>query len=95
MFDNGRSATLNFARVNVTVPAVHKTGHIERPKRGKYDDPTKYFMATEVVGYEPQPEFSKALNADIAARGGRVMIFVHGYNTGFDDAVYRAHPDRP
>ena len=52
-------------------------------------------MASEVVGYDTQPKFSKALNADIAARGGRVMVFVHGYNTGFDDAVYRSDPDRP
>ena len=89
VFDGQRSATLNFARVNVTVPAVHQTGQIERKSRGKSDDPSKYFMATEVVGYDTAPKFSKALNADIAARGGRVMLFVHGYNTGFDDAVYR------
>lgn len=89
VFDGQRSATLNFARVNVTVPAVHETGQIERRKRGKSNDPSKYFMATEVVGYDTGPKFSNALNADIAARGGRVMLFVHGYNTGFDDAVYR------
>jgi esterase/lipase superfamily enzyme len=46
-------------------------------------------MASEVVGYDTQPKFSSALSADIAARGGRVMVFVHGFNTGFDDAVYR------
>jgi esterase/lipase superfamily enzyme len=46
-------------------------------------------MASEVVGYDTAPKFSAALNADIAARGGRVMVFVHGYNTGFDAAVYR------
>ena len=90
VFDNGRSATLNFARVNITVPAVHETGLIERPKRGKDADPMKHFTATDAVGYETQPEFSKALSADIAARGGRVMVFVHGYNTGFDAGVYRA-----
>ncbi len=89
VFDGERSATLNFARVNVTVPNVHKTGQIERRSRGKSDDPSKYFMASEAVGYDTAPKFSQALNADIAARGGRVMLFVHGYNTGFDDAVYR------
>ncbi|RUY10723.1 alpha/beta hydrolase, partial [Mesorhizobium sp. M7A.F.Ca.CA.004.12.1.1] len=89
VFDGERSATLNYARVNVTVPGLHKTGQIERRSRGKSDDPAKYFMASEVVGYDTQPKFSSALNADIAARGGRVMVFVHGYNTGFDAAVYR------
>lgn len=89
VFDGERSATLNYARVNVTVPPVHQTGQIERRSRGKSDDPTKYFMASEVVGYDTQPKFANALNTDIVARGGRVMVFVHGYNTGFDDAVYR------
>lgn len=89
VFDRDRSATLNFARVDVTVPKIHKTGQIEL--RGRKDpDPTKFFTATNAVGYQTQPEFSKALSADIAARGGRAMLFIHGYNTSFDAGVYRA-----
>lgn len=90
VFGNSRSAKLNFARVNVTVPKYHKTGQIERKKPGKADDPLQFFTATEVVSYDAQPQFSSALSADIAARGGRAMIFIHGYNTSFDSAVYRA-----
>ncbi len=90
VFSNSRSPKLNFARVNVTVPKYHKTGQIERNKPGKPADPTRFFTATEVVAYDAQPQFSNALSADIAARGGRVMIFIHGYNTSFDSAVYRA-----
>ncbi len=90
VFTNSRSPRLNFARVNVTVPELHKTGQIERHKPGKPGDPTKFFTATDVVAYDAQPKFSSALSADIAARGGRVMIFIHGYNTSFDSAVYRA-----
>lgn len=89
VFDGGRSATLNFARVNVTVPRAHQVGTIELKKRGEPDDPSKFFTATDVVPYEAQPEFSGALSADIAARGGRALIFIHGYNTAFDSAVYR------
>ncbi len=90
VFGNSRSPRLNFARVNVTVPKAHKVGQIERKKPGKPDDPLKYFTATEVVAFDAQPQFSNALSADIAARGGRVMVFIHGYNTSFDSAVYRA-----
>lgn len=89
VFDGERSATLNYARVNVTVPGIHKTGQIERKNRGTSDDPSKYFMASESVGFDTGPKFSQALSADVAARGGRVMVFVHGYNTSFDSAVYR------
>lgn len=90
VFSNARSPKLNFARVNVTVPKSHQTGKIERKKPGKADDPLKFFTATEVVSYDAQPPFSAALSADIKARGGRAMVFVHGYNTSFDSAVYRA-----
>lgn len=45
VFDGERSATLNYARVNVTVPGIHTTGQIERRSRGKSDDPAKYFMS--------------------------------------------------
>ena len=90
VFTNSRSHRLNFARVNVTVPRIHQTGQIERKKPGKADDPTRYFTATDVVAYDAQPGFSSALGADVAARGGRVMVFIHGYNTSFDSAVYRA-----
>ncbi len=89
VFDGGRSARLNYARVNVTVPRIHEPGRIERRKRGRSDDPSKYFMASDVVGYENGLQFGTALGADTAARGGRAMLFVHGYNTGFDNAVYR------
>ncbi|MBX3580912.1 MAG: alpha/beta hydrolase [Rhizobiaceae bacterium] len=90
VFTNSRSSELNFARVNVTVPKYHKAGQIERKKPGKPDDPTQFFTATDVVAYNGKPEFSSALSKDIAARGGRVMVFIHGYNTSFDSAVYRA-----
>lgn len=89
VFDASRSTALNFARVNVTVPVSHKVGQIERASRGKSDDPSKYFMATDAIAYDNQYNFSEALRSDIAARGGRVMIFIHGYNTSFDAAVYR------
>lgn len=34
VFDGERSATLNYARVNVTVPKSHEIGKIERKRRG-------------------------------------------------------------
>jgi esterase/lipase superfamily enzyme len=89
VFDGERSAVLNYARVNVTVPESLETGRIERRGRRRSDDPSKYFMASEVVAYDTSPKFKQALDVDLAARGGRALVFVHGYNTGFDDAVYR------
>jgi len=89
IFDGDRSARLNYARVNVTVPLIHEPGRIERRRRGRSDDPSKHFVASDAVTYDTGPEFKAAIGADMAARGGRAMLFVHGYNTGFDSAVYR------
>jgi len=89
VFDGQRSSVLSFARVTMAVPKIHKVGEIERRKKNQKADPAKYFTATNVVAYDSQPTFSSALNADIARRGGRALVFVHGYNTQFDDAIYR------
>ena len=89
VFDAQRSPTLAEARIEVTVPKVHKIGSIERPKGAKDPDPRKEFAATGATLYDTQEQFIAELNDDIDRRGGRVLVFVHGYNTGFDDAVYR------
>lgn len=89
VFSGGRSPTLHFARVDMTVPAIHKVGEIERRKKNQRADPAKFFVAADIAGYKDDATFSKALRADIAAHGGRAMVFIHGYNTSFDSAVYR------
>src|SRR5690606_30939272 len=92
VFAGGRSAVLNFARVNVTVPKSHEPGRSERKGRGASDDPAKYFVLAGVDRYDSPPTSQRAIDVDVAARGGRALSCVHGYNTGFDDAVYRLTP---
>ncbi|WP_274628936.1 alpha/beta hydrolase [Arvimicrobium flavum] len=87
VFSRARSPDLSLAKVEVSVPASHKLGATERPKRG-VRDPAKYFTATSVTGYD-EKAFAQALRSDIKKRGGRAIVFIHGYNTKFDDAVYR------
>ncbi len=88
VFDGERSLTLSYAVTDVTVPATHKVGALERPKNSTRD-PARYFTATGVGGYEDEAAFEAGLAKTIAARGGRALVFIHGYNTRFDDAVYR------
>jgi esterase/lipase superfamily enzyme len=89
IFSGSRSPELHFARVDMTVPAVHKTGVIERRKQNQRPDPAKFFVASEIAGFQDDAAFSKALRADIATHEGRALVFIHGYNTAFDGAVYR------
>jgi len=85
VFDRQRSDTLGFARVGVTIPKNHEIGRIERAKDGKLGDPAKDFTAVDLTIYETGPAFTAA----VADAGERVLVFVHGYNTGFDDGIYR------
>jgi len=87
VFSGGRSPALSLVKIDVSVPAIHKVGALERWKRGPRD-PAKYFTANTVTAYE-EDAFEQALRKDLASRGGRAMVFIHGYNTRFDDAVYR------
>lgn len=89
VFDRNRSLTTNYARVDVTVPKIHKVGSIERARGGAQSDPAKNFTATQVLTYPDRQHFAKALSADVAKRGERALVFVHGFNNGFDDGVYR------
>jgi esterase/lipase superfamily enzyme len=88
VFDGQRSETPNFAKVTISVPAIHKTGEIERPK-GRTARPDKFFTATELTAYSDDAAFEAALRADLARHDHRALVFVHGYNNLFDDAVYR------
>lgn len=85
VFDRQRSDMLAFGRVGVTVPKGHEIGRIERAKDGNPGDPAKDFTAVDLTIYDSAPAFTAA----VADRGERVLVFVHGYNTGFDDGVYR------
>jgi esterase/lipase superfamily enzyme len=85
VFGRERSDTLAFGRVGVTVPKNHEIGSIERAKDGAPGDPAKDFTAVDLTIYDS----GQAFTAAVADQGDRVLVFVHGYNTGFDDGVYR------
>lgn len=89
IFGGARAAATGFARVEVTVPAVHESGRIERP-RGERTDPSRHFAASQVALYRDAAGFDADLAHRIAQSNGRAMVFIHGYRTHFDDAVYRA-----
>lgn len=89
VFSGDRSLTTTFARVDMTVPKVHQVGNIERARGSAPSDPAKNFAASRVSFYENGPQFAKAVDADVAERGDRVLVFVHGFNNGFDDGIYR------
>ncbi len=89
LFSGERSRRMSFAAIDVSLPPVHVAGEVEWPISYP-GDPARHFVTRKVEPLD-QAGFRSALRQRTRAdRNHRhVMVFVHGYNSLFDDAVYR------
>lgn len=89
MFSGDRGSTVSYAAVTVSVPphAARKVGHVQWPSSTP-GDPRREFVTT-AANHIDKEEFSSAIAR--ATRGDRkkVLVFVHGFNNRFDEAVFR------
>ena len=90
MFGGARGRGLEFADIVVSVPpdSARRSGEVQWPSRAP-GDPEHDFVTLRA----DRIDLAQA-KADLNARvrrtpGGKVLIFVHGYNTRFEEAVYR------
>jgi esterase/lipase superfamily enzyme len=83
---------LSFGIADVSIPDDHQKGNIEKPRLWKLqfrEDPGKHVM---VLGIEPVSPTAFAARAQSAVTGSaikEVLVFIHGYNVAFRDAVER------
>jgi esterase/lipase superfamily enzyme len=89
VFDGRRSEEPAYAKVEISVPAIHAVGAVERPK-GRQPDPSQFFTARSITAFDGIDTFASRVSAATRDQGGRALVFVHGYNTAFDESVYRA-----
>ncbi len=90
MFTGERAPRLDYARLVVSVPPDHKPGQVEWPDAAP-PDPTRHF-AVVARRYGTGGEVLASVRREIEKRPPAerdVLVFVHGYNTSFDDAVFR------
>jgi esterase/lipase superfamily enzyme len=90
MFSREPASEMEFAQVTVSIPpdGSRTAGEIQWPLSPP-GDPRKEFV-TASAGYLDRAEFNAAIT--VAAKTGhrnKAMVFVHGFNNRFDDAVYR------
>ncbi|AYD01916.1 alpha/beta fold hydrolase [Neorhizobium sp. NCHU2750] len=86
-FTAGRSDTLRYLEVTVSVPPTHRAPNIEWP-RGKPDPATSF----TVVGRRTltREEFVALSRGKARSPAfGRAGIFVHGYNYSYQEALFR------
>jgi len=90
MFNGERAENVSYANIVVSIPpdSSRKVGEIQWPASPP-GNPARDFV-TVSADYIDKQQLSAAVSA-AAKSGGRrnVLIFVHGFNNRFDDAVYR------
>ena len=101
-FGAGRGHKLQLGRALVTVPNAHKVPNIERPwvvelPYFKYkiyeekEDPNQHFTMQEIAALTKEQllAYVKERMAKSAKFKDHAFVFVHGFNTSFDAAIYR------
>ncbi len=101
-YGSDRGHQLQLGRALITVPTAHKVPNIERPwvveipyfKVKIYEeaeDRAKHFTLQEIgaLTKEQMLVFVKERLAKSASFKDHALVFVHGFNTSFDDALYR------
>lgn len=101
-FSTERGHKLQLGRAMVSVPTAHKVPNIERPwvielPYFKYkiyeekEDPAKHFTMQEIAALTKEQllVYVKERLAKSANFKDHAFVFVHGFNTSFDAAIYR------
>jgi esterase/lipase superfamily enzyme len=90
MFDREPADEVSYASVTVSIPpdAGRKIGEVQWPT-SLPGDPRQNFI-TVSANYLDKHSFADALSAAAKQSGrGKVLVFVHGFNNRFDEAVFR------
>ncbi len=87
---NGSDGTIRYAQNMISVPPGHKSGSIELPTYGKPDPKNNFVLLSQ--NELDEDEFKNTLATNISGRVGQnrdVLVFVHGFNTGPEEARNR------
>lgn len=89
MFGGTRAGGLSFVSFRISVPQDRKAG--ELPIDAHKPDPQKHFalLSSQRLAL---PDFIQKVRAAVMARPAgqrQVLVFTHGFNTRFDEAVFR------
>jgi esterase/lipase superfamily enzyme len=91
IYGRERSATLGFARLDVSVPPDRAPGTLTFPD-DLPADPRTDFLTVDAARIADDAAFAAAVDATLAPRPPderRILVFVHGFNTNFAEGVYR------
>jgi esterase/lipase superfamily enzyme len=90
MFSGNPAQEFSYASITVSIPpdGARKIGQVQWPKSVP-GDPTRDFV-TASAEYLDKNSFNTAVSTTTKSTGRtKALIFVHGFNNRFDEAVYR------
>ncbi len=88
MFDGERSDSLSYAAVTVSIPPNRTVGQVQWPAVLP-GDPKRDFVTVSADYIDGKTFAASVIETARRTKNPRVLIFVHGFNNRFDDAVYR------
>jgi esterase/lipase superfamily enzyme len=101
-FGSERGHKLQLGRALITVPFSHEVPHIERPRvieipyfkikiYAEKEDPDKHFTVQEITSLTEDQMLAlvKEQLAKSSTFKNHAFVFIHGFNTSFDCALYR------
>ncbi|MDO9414951.1 alpha/beta hydrolase [Pararhizobium sp.] len=89
LFSGERAEDLSLTEIRVSIPPEEnrKIGQVQWPKKLPAD-PTREFTTVSVNPLTSEAEAKRWLTAH-QSKSRRLLIFVHGFNNRYEDAVYR------
>jgi len=85
-FTNDRAAVLSYEEYTISVPPDHVPGKIEWPAEPP-GNPAKNFVVTKATSLDETGFNANLFDGKVAS--GDVAVFVHGYNTNYQEGVFR------
>ena len=91
-FYGGGRGTLEYGISAVSIPRLHKKGELESPSWWKLEfseDPERHVILRQVAPLEAA-DFERVVAERAQASAGKdILVFVHGFNVTFEDALRR------
>lgn len=90
--ERNREGPVTYGRIDVSIPLHHTVGVVERPKWYKLEfseDPKKHVVMVKLETLEKEDFFAKVGDKAKTFPKHEGLLFVHGFNVSFPDAIRR------
>jgi esterase/lipase superfamily enzyme len=87
IYTNARADGLNYGEFRISIPPGHQPGNIEWPVATS--DPAVSFATVRQSVLDRRTFEQRIAGHENTSKGANVGVFVHGFNTNFQEALYR------